>query len=307
MSASDCKSCHIVDKKSVGPSYKDIAQKYKGDAAAPEKLANKIIAGGGGVWGDHAMSAHPQISKNDAATMVKYIMNLGEKPLQTKSLPTAGTYTTKVPEGENGRGSYVLRAAYTDRGTKLLSPLMSENILHLRNPSLDPAKAEKSKGTQLLITPSKSFNLIGNDSYIGYTQLDLTDIKQIEVLAQATTRVGASGGVVEVRLGSPTGKLIGKTSTVEVKDPSFGPPPAAPAAGTPAAGTPAANAQRTQGQAATDPAARARRGAQQAIAKIEATEGVHDVYFVFKNPNAQPNQIVMSVVSIQFQNTITNL
>lgn len=307
MSASDCKSCHIVDKKSVGPSYKDIAQKYKGDAAAPEKLANKIIAGGGGVWGDHAMSAHPQISKNDAATMVKYIMSLGEKPLQAKSLPTSGAYTTKVPEGENGRGSYVLRAAYTDRGTKLLSPLMSENILHLRNPSLDPAKAEKSKGTQLLITPSKSFNLIGNDSYIGYTQLDLTGIKQIEVLAQATTRVGASGGVVEIRLGSPTGKLIGKTSPVEVKDPSFGPPPAAPAAGAPAAGTPAANAQRTQGQAATDPAARARRGAQQAVAKIEATEGVHDVYFVFKNPNAQPNQIVMSVVSIQFQNTITNL
>jgi len=302
MSASDCKSCHIVDKKSVGPSYKDIAQKYKGDATAPEKLANKIIAGGGGVWGDHAMSAHPQISKNDAATMVKYIMSLGEKPLQAKSLPTVGAYTTKVPEGENGRGSYVLRAAYTDRGTKLLSPLMSENILHLRNPSLDPAKAEKSKGTQLLITPSKSFNLIGNDSYIGYSQLDLTDIKQIEVLAQATTRVGASGGVVEVRLGSPTGKLIGKTSPVEVKDPSFGPPPAAPAAG-----TPAANAQRTQGQAAADPAVRARRGAQQAIAKIEATEGVHDVYFVFKNHNAQPNQIVMSVVSIQFHNTITNL
>jgi cytochrome c len=302
MSGSDCKSCHIIDKKSVGPSYKDIAQKYKGDATAPDKLANKIISGGGGVWGDHAMSAHPQISQNDAATMVKYILNLGEKPLQVKPLPTTGVFTTKVPEGENGRGSYVLRAAYTDRGTKLLSPLMAENILHLRNPSLDPAKADDSKGTQLLITPSKSFNIIGNDAYIGYNQLDLTGIKQIEVLAQATTRVGASGGVVEIRLGSPTGKLIGQTTPVEVKDPApMTPPPAAST--TPAAG--GANGPRRP--AANDPAARARRGAQQAIAKIEATEGAHDVYFVFKNPNAQANQMLMSVVSIQFQNTIPNL
>jgi cytochrome c len=46
---------------------------------------------------------------------------------------------------------------------------------------------------------------------------------------------------------------------------------------------------------------------QQAVAKIEATEGLQDVYFVFKNPNAAPNQILMSVMSIQFQNTVPNL
>ncbi|WP_428655721.1 PQQ-dependent sugar dehydrogenase [Runella sp.] len=295
MSMSDCKSCHIVDKKSVGPSYKDIAQKYKGDASAPEKLAKKIIAGGGGVWGDHAMSAHPQISSNDAATMVKYILSLGEKPLQAKSLPTDGSFTTKIPENENGKGSYVLRAAYTDRGTKLLSPLMTENILHLRNPSLDPAKADKSKGTQLLITPSKSFNIIGNDSYIAYNQLDLTGIKQIEILAQAATRVGAAGGTVEVRLGSPTGKLIGETNAVVVREQTFGPPPAAATNNQNAATPPAQAAPRRANQA------------QQAVAKIEATQGFHDVYFVFKNPKAQPNQILMSVSAVQFQNTVPNL
>ena len=59
---SDCKSCHIVDKKSVGPSYQDIAQRYKNDAAGQERIARKIIEGGSGVWGEHAMSAHPQIS-----------------------------------------------------------------------------------------------------------------------------------------------------------------------------------------------------------------------------------------------------
>jgi cytochrome c len=290
-----------VDKKSVGPSYQDIANRYKGNAEAPAKLAEKIIKGGGGVWGEHAMSAHPQISANDAATMVKYILSMGEKPLQVKSFTTAGTQTLKVPEGENGRGSYVIRAAYTDRGTKVLSPLMSEQILHLRNPALDPAKADVSKGTELLITPSKSFNVIGNGSYFGFRQLDLTGVQQVEILAQATKRAGAVGGVVEVRLDSPTGKLIGTTNAIVVNDPSFGPPLTANTntqqqrpANAQAGGTAPAAGQQRRPQGG--------RMSQQAVTKIEATTGKHDVYFVFKNPDAQPNQIVMSVNVVQFQN-----
>ena len=183
---------------------------------------------------------------------------------------------------------------------------MSEDIIHLRNSSLDPAKADKTKGSELLITPNKSFNLIGTDSYIAYNHLDLTGIKQIEVLAQATTRVGAVGGTIEVRLGSPTGKLIGKSTPVVVKDPVTGPPPAATNNATTAAG--GANAQRRQAQGAGgfDMSAMIRRGAQQAVAKIEPTEGFQDVYFVFKNPDAMPHQILMSVIMIQFQNAIPN-
>lgn len=314
ISNSDCKSCHLTDKKSVGPSYQDIAKRYRGDAIAAERLAEKIIKGGGGVWGEHAMSAHPQISANDAATMVKYIMSLGEKPLQAKSLPTVGNYTLKIPEGENGRGSYVVRAAYTDRGTKTLSPLMSESIIHLRNPALDPAKADVSKSTELLITPNKSFNIVGNEAFIGYKQIDMTGVTQIEMLVQATKRVGAAGGVVEVRLGAPTGRLIGTTNPVVVNDPSFGPPPAAnnnqaqqrPANAQGGQANPQTGSQqqrRTQGQGGMpDMNAMMRRMSQQAVAKLEPITGKQDVYFVFKNPNAQPNQILMSVNVIQMQN-----
>ena len=49
--AKNCMSCHAVDKKLVGPSYKDVAAKYKGDAGAAEALAAKVKAGGKGVWG----------------------------------------------------------------------------------------------------------------------------------------------------------------------------------------------------------------------------------------------------------------
>ena len=104
ISKSDCKSCHIIDKKSVGPSYLDIAAKYKNNLVEQERIAGKIITGGSGIWGDHAMSAHPQISPQDAATMIKYIISLGEKKATTVALPMKGNFVTQVPAGDNGRG-----------------------------------------------------------------------------------------------------------------------------------------------------------------------------------------------------------
>ena len=70
----NCTACHAYDKKMVGPSYKDVAAKYKADGGAAEKLAKKIKAGGSGVWGPIPMPAHPQVSEADALTMAKYIM-----------------------------------------------------------------------------------------------------------------------------------------------------------------------------------------------------------------------------------------
>jgi len=121
INASDCKSCHIMDKKSVGPAYLDVAAKYKNDASAPEKLAAKIITGGSGVWGDHAMSAHPSISPQNAATMVSYILGLGSTKTTVAKKPAAeGSFTPAIPANDNGRGSYLLRVAYKDKGTEHL-------------------------------------------------------------------------------------------------------------------------------------------------------------------------------------------
>ena len=61
-----CVSCHAVDKKMVGPSYKDVAAKYKGDAGAPAKLAEKVRAGGSGNWGQVPMMPHDKEKISDA-------------------------------------------------------------------------------------------------------------------------------------------------------------------------------------------------------------------------------------------------
>lgn len=76
MDKSDCNACHSVDNKIVGPSFKDIAKKYKGDKTAVAKLSDKIIKGGAGTWGEIPMAPHPQISTADAGEMVKYILSL---------------------------------------------------------------------------------------------------------------------------------------------------------------------------------------------------------------------------------------
>ena len=294
ISKSDCKSCHLSDKKSVGPSYLDIAAKYKNDAAAQERIASKIINGGGGVWGDHAMSAHPQITPQDAATMIKYIMSLGEKKPTATAIPLKGTFVPQVPAGDNGKGGYLLRVAYKDKGTQQLSSLTSEKIIALRNPTFNPEKADVLKGTLLTTTPNRSFSMVGNDAHLGYKALDLTGIKQIELLVQAQPRVGAIGGNIEVHLDSPEGKLIGTTQEVIPKDVDFRKMMAL---------MNAANANKP-GAPPVDRNAMRRLMSTQAKATLEQVEGVHDLYFVFKNPKGTSNQILMQMMEIQFQNEL---
>lgn len=72
----NCMACHGVDKKIVGPAYKDVAAKYKGDKAAADKLAAKVIKGGTGVWGQVPMPANTQVSEADSKKLVAWILSL---------------------------------------------------------------------------------------------------------------------------------------------------------------------------------------------------------------------------------------
>ncbi len=74
---SDCATCHQVDEKMTGPSYTDIAAKYAGATDAElTQVAQKIIKGGGGVWGEVPMTPHPSIPLENATAMVEYIVLL---------------------------------------------------------------------------------------------------------------------------------------------------------------------------------------------------------------------------------------
>ena len=71
-----CVACHAVDKKVLGPAYKDVAVKYRGQADAADKLAKKIRSGGSGVWGSVPMPPHQQISEADAKRLATYILSV---------------------------------------------------------------------------------------------------------------------------------------------------------------------------------------------------------------------------------------
>jgi cytochrome c len=72
----NCMACHAVERKLVGPSYKDIAKKYANQKDAAEQLAGKIVKGGSGVWGAIPMPANPQVSEADAKKLTAWVLSL---------------------------------------------------------------------------------------------------------------------------------------------------------------------------------------------------------------------------------------
>ena len=71
-----CTACHAIDKKLVGPAYKDVAAKYKGDKGAEAKLIEKVKKGGSGVWGQVPMPPNANVKDEDVKTLVKWVLSL---------------------------------------------------------------------------------------------------------------------------------------------------------------------------------------------------------------------------------------
>ncbi len=292
---SDCLSCHRVDVKSIGPSYMEVAKKYKGDPKGQAIIADRIINGSVGYWGEHAMSAHPNLSKRDAAAMIEYIMSLNEPQATPEAIPLSGTYTTKAPKGTEGKGSYLFRVAYTDKGTDKVEALTAQKIVALRNPNINPEHYDIAKGTQLLTTPGRSFNIIEHNGYIGFEDVDLTGINELIIGAEASEQVNAAGAVIEVRLDTPDGQLIGATEkiipafidfyaeydkllTAWQKGGKKGPEPSY-----------------WQVQEMFKP---------KFTVSLKEVAGKHTIYFISKNMEAKKGQILVQINNIEFKQAI---
>ncbi|WP_338875255.1 ThuA domain-containing protein [Spirosoma sp. SC4-14] len=214
---SDCKACHAIDKKSIGPAYIDVAKKYKGVSQIESKLARKIINGGGGVWGEQAMSAHPQLKESEATDMVRYILSLAnQKPVNRQ--PLAGKY---VPTTQKKEGSYVLTASYTDRGNGAIGPVTGISTLALRSPVVKAVSADGKQDIFQYDIPKMGPAAIGlkSGSYLVFNNIDLTGIQGLSPTVFAANDQVA-GGKLEAHLDSPTGTLLGET---DVKHGTAGP------------------------------------------------------------------------------------
>ena len=72
----NCMACHATDKKLIGPGYKEVASKYAGQKDAADKLAQKILKGGSGVWGQVPMPANPQVTEAEAKQLAAWVLTV---------------------------------------------------------------------------------------------------------------------------------------------------------------------------------------------------------------------------------------
>lgn len=261
MEDSDCKACHQMDTKSAGPSFKDIATKYSEDPDAVDYLAEKVINGGSGVWGEIAMAAHPQLSKNDAQNIVKYILTVNnESRTEAATLPVKGSYTTTIPEDAPKDGVVIIRASYTDKSVNGVPSTTAQDMLVLKSPTLIPASADEVEGVQLFEFNERKLGIVQKTgAYLKYENIDLTGLKA--VVCTVTTpvdRMNAAGGFIEVRMDSPDGKLLGTSQEL------------VPAEG---------EVQRVPPT--------------QAMIPLEPTTGKQTIYFVYKSNTAEEGQNLM--------------
>ncbi|WP_207503641.1 PQQ-dependent sugar dehydrogenase [Telluribacter humicola] len=205
MAKSDCKACHQVDKPSVGPAFADVSRKYRGDKSALSRLANKVITGGGGVWGEVAMNAHPQLSRDESTEIVKYVLSLGDQQAQ-QSLPAQGSKVLKEHIGQKEQGVYILTASYTDKGGAI-QPLTSSTSLILRPATVE---AEEADTLYQIRKQRTALSAIKDQSYFMLRNIDLKGIQKLTYRYSSPNK----DAKVEVHTGSPTGPVI---STFDLK------------------------------------------------------------------------------------------
>jgi cytochrome c len=216
ISQSDCVACHKPDGISVGPSYVRIAEKYARQRGTIDYLSEKIISGGGGVWGETAMAAHPALSERDAKNMAEYILSFGKKSGEN-ALPMKGSYTVNVPSRGRRPRSLIFLASYEDQGGEGVPSLVTQDQVVLKPATLVATEATSlENATEMIITsnmvPTLEEDLplviASHDAVIQFENIDLTGVGSISFIASASAMF-AAGGTLDVYLDNTDADPIG--------------------------------------------------------------------------------------------------
>lgn len=212
MRRSDCLSCHTLGSPSIGPTFRQIAERYRGDKSARALLAGKIISGGAGVWGQVAMAPHPQHTLEQAEAMAAWILAL--QPAGGRLLEGGGSGTLAAPNipTRKAGGRLVLNASYTDSGANGQPPQTgtAQVILHARHTRavlFDDSHAVSVMEVATLRRSRRVCAQLGIGSHLRFASVDLAGIAQVACEVSASVD---HGGVLELRSGAPDGPLIGR-------------------------------------------------------------------------------------------------
>jgi cytochrome c len=210
---SGCNACHGIDNPSIGPSYASVATKYEIDPSGKNYLVQKITNGGGGVWGERQMPSHSHLSQADIEQMVEYILSLSPNKQSSPKNRIATQGKLKLNQHVNGNlnGTYLLTVSYQDKGANGIDPILRREQIVLRNPMLFAAEADYFKGTaKANWRDSKIIKFTEKQSYIGFNDIDLRGVKNLEFSLDPNKKTGW----FEVRVGGVDGRIIGKSSII---------------------------------------------------------------------------------------------
>lgn len=212
MMSYDCKTCHKVDEKSIGPAFTQVAAKYPNNEKSMDYLINKIKKGGGGVWGETMMAAHPSISQSDLTTIVSWILSLGQKTPALPSLAASGSLKPTLGKPLNDKAVFLLSASYTDKGGEGIRPLTGSSSVYLRSSNANFNRVKNLKafdtddynGVHYMTTPKV-------EGWFSMDSIDLSGINAASILIRYEKKPMV-GYIFELHLDNPNGKLLGTTT-----------------------------------------------------------------------------------------------
>src|ERR1700754_4037445 len=129
----DCKTCHKIDEKSIGPSFTEVSKRYAKDPDMVSRLIQKVEKGGSGSWGEVAMPAHPSLKEEDIRQIISWIKTLSGTEKTIRSLPATGTVDPTMHKPVKDNGVLTITASYTNKGGDNIRPLTGTGSVNLRN------------------------------------------------------------------------------------------------------------------------------------------------------------------------------
>jgi cytochrome c len=212
MMSLDCKGCHKVDEKSVGPAFTMVSKRYQKDPKALDYLAKKVISGGSGAWGPVAMAAHPNLKIDDAKQIITWILSLSADNKKVKSLPASGTVDATLHKPAKPNGVLTISASYTDKGGNNIKPLSGSNSVSLSSAKITFEGVTKmeafSKGTfggvTYLLVPQTT-------GWFSIDSIDLTGVSRASLI-MGWQVPPSTGYTFEIHSDAPGGNKIGEFS-----------------------------------------------------------------------------------------------
>ena len=204
MKRSDCFNCHMVDRKLIGPSYLEVANRYRDDPKALDISAKRIVEGSSGVWGEIPMVPHPQHGIEQSRQMMEWVLSLGSESGDVVLSGLKGNFEVPRPEKKKEDVSHVLilEATYLDGGAPPIAPLTGAETIRLRSPRV---QAEASTEHDKLVITGRGAGSIAHNSFLKFADMNLTGIRKATVQVSS----GGPGGRIEFRHGAIDGMLLG--------------------------------------------------------------------------------------------------